>query len=280
MSDDGVTGSNWSDREIDLIVADYFDMLRLDLAAVRFVKSHRNAALRALTGRTIKSIEYKHRNISAVLEELGEPWLRGYAPARNFQKRLTAGVERHLATLHQPLVGVAVERLQLAELADLFIGPPPAALDTGKANANSDLQRLVRRFDPAERDARNRELGRAGEELVLVRERRHLSFIGRDDLAARVRWVSAEDGDGAGYDVLSFDPSGEKRFLEVKSTAGHARTPFFISHNELEFSKEEPERYALIRLHDIARQPQGFELRPPLDSHVELLAQSWRASLR
>jgi hypothetical protein len=47
-------------------------------------------------------------------------------------------------------------------------------------------------------------------------------------LARKVRWVAAEDGDGAGYDVLSFDQAGRERLLEVKTTNGSARTPFFL----------------------------------------------------
>ena len=39
------------------------------------------------------------------------------------------------------------------------------------------------------------------------------------------------DGDGAGYDILSFETDGTERFLEVKTTVGYERTPFFISPN-------------------------------------------------
>jgi hypothetical protein len=46
---------------------------------------------------------------------------------------------------------------------------------------------------------------------VLEIERKQLLSAGRTDLAAKVRWVAAEDGDGAGFDVLSFDPAGRER---------------------------------------------------------------------
>src|SRR3546814_2232564 len=49
---------------------------------------------------------------------------------------------------------------------------------------------IGRKYDVAERDARNRALGKAGEECVLHHERRHLSAAGRDDLADKVRWTS------------------------------------------------------------------------------------------
>jgi hypothetical protein len=54
--------------------------------------------------------------------------------------------------------------------------------------------RLVRKFDPVERDFRNRSLGKAGEEMVFTFERQHLTAQGRADLARKVRWVSQEVG--------------------------------------------------------------------------------------
>ena len=48
-----------------------------------------------------------------------------------------------------------------------------------------------------------------------------------------MRWVSEEDGDGAGYDIGSFAPDGQSRLIEVKTTNGWERTPFHISRNEL-----------------------------------------------
>ena len=47
----------------------------------------------------------------------------------------------------------------------------------------------------------------------------------RDDLARKVIWVSEEEGDGAGYDIESFEPDGRPRLIEVKTTNGWERTP-------------------------------------------------------
>ena len=60
-----------------------------------------------------------------------------------------------------------------------------------------EIERIVRRFEnPAERDARNRNLGKAGESLVYEHERRRLQLLGREDLSEGVRWVARDDGDG------------------------------------------------------------------------------------
>lgn len=84
-----------------------------------------------------------------------------------------------------------------------------------------------------ERDFRNRALGRAGEEFVIDLERRRLAAGDRGDLARKVRWVAMEDGDGAGFDVLSFDLGGKERLIEVKTTNGAAQTPFFLTRHEM-----------------------------------------------
>ncbi|MDA0219239.1 MAG: hypothetical protein O3B22_06595 [Proteobacteria bacterium] len=84
MAADELYGSTWTASEIAVIVADYFAMLRMELAGESYVKSHRNAALQELTGRSKGSIERKHQNISAVLQELCAPWVAGYKPLGNY----------------------------------------------------------------------------------------------------------------------------------------------------------------------------------------------------
>lgn len=271
-----VPGTDWTEKEVDLIVADYFDMLVIELKGETVVKAHRNAALQAITGRSRGSIEYKHQNISAVLLRLGMPWILGYKPMANFQGSLIAGIERHLtahpALFANPTSGARTKGF--AENSTLFFEAPPIA---SFEPAPQLLERIVRKFDPAQRDARNRALGRRGEERVFMHEQARLRDAGRPDLARKVRWISEEDGDGAGYDVRSFDPTGKERLLEVKTTVGHNTTPFFLSENEREFSEERPDAFRLARVYDFARQPKAFELVPPLDKCVMLRAANWRA---
>jgi hypothetical protein len=270
-------GSDWTDQELDLIVADYFDMLRLELTGQPYVKAHRNAALRELIGRSRASIEFKHRNISAVSVELGLPRINGYLPATNYQASLIQGIERYLQRHGPGEVVPAPPSLGLADAPILFFEAPPAGVDKSSTPPRV-LQRLVRKFDPAARDARNRVLGRSGEERVYVSERSRLTGLGRDDLARKVRWVSEEDGDGAGYDILSFDASGVERLLEVKTTVGHGTTPFYLTENERLLSVERPDAFRLVRLYDFARTPRAFELVPPLEAAVNLHAVTYRAS--
>jgi hypothetical protein len=141
------------------------------------------------------------------------------------------------------------------------------------------LRQLVRKFDPAERDARNRKLGKQGEELVYLREQQELRRAGRDDLARKVEWTSEVRGDGAGYDIRSFELNGSERLIEVKTTNGPAKTPFFLSESERVFSDERPDAFRLLRLYSFVEKPSAFDLRPPLSERLSLSATSYRASL-
>jgi hypothetical protein len=279
------SGQDWNDNEIDLIVADYFDMLRMELAGQPFVKSHRNTELQRIIGRTRGSIEFKHQNISAVLLRLGMPWIEGYKPLANFQNALIEGIGRYLAEKGASLEFASPPKRQalqreygaLHEESTLFVGPPPT-LTAPPSDTPLSLDRLIKKFDPATRDEQNRKLGRDGESLIYANEKARLKSAGRSDLADKVRWISEDEGDGAGFDILSFSNDGRERCLEVKTTIGHQTTPFFLSENERVVATQRPDSYRIMRIWDFARKPKAFELCPPLESHVILRAISYRAS--
>jgi hypothetical protein len=275
MTDEPKIGTHWQDDELDAIVADYFTMLAEDLAGRPYIKSKHSAALIAQIGRAHGSVEFKHQNISAVLDELGMPWIPGYKPRRNYQNAIFDAIERYL-TKHpdrlEPMPASPVARPR----NEIFVSPP--ALGAAHERVPEGLRRLVRKFDPVERDYRNRSLGKAGEEFVVELERRQLAEVDRPDLARKVRWVAAEDGDGAGYDVLSFDLSGRERLLEVKTTNGSARTPFFLTRNECDLATERPVDWCIYRVHLFASEPRIFTIAPPLEKAVNLRPEMWRAS--
>jgi len=270
----------WNDRENDLIVADYFAMLQKELAGRPYSKAeHRRNLAPLLEERSKGSIEYKHQNVSAVLKALGEAWIEGYKPAFNFQMSLVDAVSRWLAqnpgwTHRRPFSQAS----GLAENAVLWIGPPPTLSNQPEPDELEQSLKIAHVHDVAGRDARNRELGLAGEERVLVHERAYLRNSGRADLAGKVRWVSKEDGDGAGYDIASFEPDGSPRLIEVKTTNGWERTPFYITRNELAVAEARRREWCLLRLYDFSREPKAFELRPPLDAHVSLSPSVFQAS--
>lgn len=269
------TGTPWRDDELDLIVADYFVMLGAELSGQTYVKSQHNASMIAQIGRSRGSVEFKYQNILAVLDKLGMPWIPGYLPRKNYQNAIFDAIDRYL-TQHPGILTLNSPATPAKSSADIFIEPPVFAPDL--TPIPDGLRRLMRKFDPVERDYRNRSLGKAGEQFVLDLERRQLTETSRPDLARKVRWISAEDGDGAGYDILSFDSAGQERFLEVKTTNGSARTPFFLTRTERETASERPEQWRIYRVHLFASTPRIFTITSPIDQALALRAELWRAS--
>jgi hypothetical protein len=105
-------------------------------------------------------------------------------------------------------------------------------------------------FDHAEQDAKNRRLGLAGELAVMLSERTSLIAVGRQDLADRLVHVAKVEGDGAGYDIKSFTPEGEEKFIEVKTSKSGVSTPFYVSLHEVQFSANHADKYYLYRVFD------------------------------
>ena len=271
----------WTDIENDLIVADYFAMLADDVAGRSYSKAaHRRALMPLLQNRSESSIEFKHQNISAVLKGLSEDWVPGYKPAVNFQSTLIDAVLRWLklntAWLERP--SEIQPATGLGDAAQIWIGPQPTLSNRPPPKELEQMLHIAHKFDAAGRDERNRVLGRAGEQRVVAHERSALKGAGRDDLARKVRWVSEEDGDGAGYDIASFTPDGRQRLIEVKTTNGWERAPFHISRNELAVAEQRRDEWCLFRLWNFSRKPKAFELYPPLDAHVSLTPTSFQAS--
>lgn len=276
---DDPTGTDWTEAEIALVVSDYFAMRAQYLRGEPFVKARHYEAIVAATGRSKGSVERKYMNISAALEQLSLPWLKGYAPARNFQGALLKAVEQYVALEWE-------EELLTTDPAKTEPGLGPLVLEDAPEpsglipSESPELERIARKFDPALRDARNRKTGLAGEKRVFESEKLRLTSEGRPDLASKVSWVSQELGDGAGYDILSYDRAGTERFLEVKTTIGHKRTPFYLTRNERDFAEEAAGRFRIFRLYDWGTTPKAFLIQPPLDTTLILESTSYRASFR
>lgn len=270
----------WSAEEVALVVADYFSMFEEHLTTGHTDKAAQRSALSTQVARSDKSIEFKHCNISAVLSELGLPWLPGYAPLHHYQRILIEEVEAQFDRI-SVLSNSTTAPARVApntSLDKIFANRPELTMG---AAGGRPLERLVRKFNPAVRDERNRALGLAGEEFVIEVEKRRLYEAGRRNLKDDVVWISRDEGDGAGYDIRSIDPkTGTELFIEVKTTRGAKTTPFFLTRNEEAVSRERPKEWRLYRVFEFAAAPRIFVLPPPLDGAVNLTPAIWSASFR
>ena len=269
---------NWTREEVEAAVADYLHMLTLELSGQNYNKTeHRRNLLQKLRNRNDAAVERKHQNISAILIEHGWPYVTGYKPLGKYQRLLAEVVADRIAE------DITIDRAAESASDQLAVVPlltttenlmvePPKLVQSVKSPVSDYFahgKKGIKR-DYLDREARNRSLGKAGEEFVVEYERQRLYEAGKKRLAEQVDHVAVSKGDGLGYDVLSFDTSGRELFIEVKTTAFGKDTPFFISKNEVEFSKAFPSDFHLYRLFEFRKAPRMFDLKGPVDRNCHL----------
>lgn len=270
-------GGDWTAAELNAIVSDYFAMLAKETVGEAYSKTAHRKALMTSIHRSPGSIERKHQNISAVLMELSLPWINGYKPLGNFQDALLRAVETKLDQdgAHIESATIPPDHSDILDPSAVIVPAPEAVGNVTSAS----LRRLVRKYDPAARDAANRALGEKGEDFVRRLEIERLIGLGRADLAAQVKWVSRLVGDGLGYDIESFDADGLRIFIEVKSTRGPIRTPFYISSNELRVAAKLGPAFRLYRVFSFGNETKAYLLAGPLEATLRLEPVSYRARI-
>jgi hypothetical protein len=246
--------ASWSNMEVELIVADYFNMLLLELQGKDYSKAkHRRALLPFLSHRSEGSIEFKHQNISAVLIKLGQPYIRGYLPRYNYQKILEEKVIDYLST-HNNIenhfnifINNDIVEHKETDFSNLIVKPPN--IEKSIISEPSLLyHKNPIKINYLEREQFNRNLGKYGEQIVFEYEKWNLIKLGKEKLAEKIEWISNDLGDGAGFDILSKNLNGTDKYIEVKTTRLGKETPFFFSKNELDFSVSKSKYYHLFRL--------------------------------
>lgn len=146
-----------------------------------------------------------------------------------------------------------------------------------------EIPSIVRTFTGYDTDylAKNKEqkeLGDAGENLVLKREREYLRSKNKEEEAQKVRLKLP----GEGFDVLSFDLQGRPRYIEVKTTTGDEHTPFFISQNEIDFMRRHPE-YCIYRVYNYNKEKNNglfFEISNDTESQLLMEPVNYRVYLK
>lgn len=99
--------------------------------------------------------------------------------------------------------------------------------------------------------------------------------------------VSRTQGDGLGYDIVSYTPEGQEVYIEVKTTKQNRVDDFYITPNEIEASKKYGDRYKIYRLYALKMAEGSTNLKiysGPFnengDSLFKLEPVSYRVSLR
>lgn len=282
-----MAGEDWSQTENETIVSDYLVMLENELSGLPYNKTeHRRNLQKLLNDRSEGSIEFKHCNISAVMIELGFPYISGYKPRWNFQRgTLTATVEGYLNSREGLIAKIEADAEQVPTaplVTDILsvLREPPKPKDKSDAALRKPSSNSTPRFvDYLAREARNRDLGLLGEEFVMRYEQARLINAKQEKLAIKIEHVSKLRGDGSGYDILSYEVTGKERLIEVKTTKYGIDTPFYVSRNEEAVSRSNADSYRLYRLFDFRESPKLFVLGGALATNCSLKPELFSATV-
>lgn len=284
---DNTASENWSRSEVEAIVADYFDMLEREQRGEPVNKAEHNRNLHAEIGRSRGSIEFKHANISAALLDLGFPLIiDGYKPRYNFQGLLREVVAEQLdsrkaleRTVAAEANSATTKSVRTDGILDTLVPPPDARKKSERVSENSIATRKPRRANYIAIEAANRDLGARGEEFVMAFEHARLWAAGARKLADRIDHVAKSQGDGLGYDILSFETNGKERLVEVKTTRFGLYTPFFTSRNEVLVSQQRHKQYFIYRVCNFAKDRKLFLLNGPIEQTCTLEPVQYVASV-
>lgn len=143
----------WSQTELRACMAAYREIWLCEQSGQSINKSklRRQVIARELKGRSEGSYEFRMQNISALLDELGMPFVRGYLPRRNVgtQKAALIAIINDLWDRRQREVPTAdpasLDTRALAALSKALAGgdPPPGSSNVRRAEA-STTGRFVR----------------------------------------------------------------------------------------------------------------------------------------
>ena len=117
--------------------------------------------------------------------------------------------------------------------------------------------------------------------MIYDLEKERLKKENREDLAESVVWESEENGDGAGYDIRSYEKrDGEyvEIYIEVKGTSKSVNEPFDISINEIEASNKYKGQYYIYRVGNIyLSRPRFYRINGRIEDNFNLEATSFKA---
>lgn len=96
----------WDENELAAAVQAYLRMAHMERTGAPYSKReiYRDLSLK-FNGRSIKAFEYRMQNISAVLQEIGLPWVPGLPPAHNVGPTVRSRIATLLAASPQVTIG-------------------------------------------------------------------------------------------------------------------------------------------------------------------------------
>lgn len=124
-------------------------------------------------------------------------------------------------------------------------------------------QRMAKKIDYVAQSERNAKTGLNAENIVMENERKFLMSNARLKKYIKcLKHVSQEEGDGAGYDIISYrlnkNNRVEKHYIEVKATNISKGTPFYMTENERSIAENLAGKYSIYRLYPSQKDDKAY----------------------
>ena len=132
------------------------------------------------------------------------------------------------------------------------------------------------KIDYETKQRRNADIGLRGEKLVMLYELERLEKL---NSTLEPKHISLTD-DSKGYDIVSYDESGNEFYIEVKTTIGSIQSPFFVTKNEVDVSQQKGSSYVVYRLFNFnveKNSAEFYKIDGPLTNSFQLVPQTFKA---
>jgi len=139
-------------------------------------------------------------------------------------------------------------------ISEAFVGDILSILETENSDLSAEVDGLIESLRRAI-DGDARDIGRAGESVVITHEVSRLNSLGRSELSKKVKKIP--DHLGVGYDILSFEGLSRtefaelNRYIEVKATRSKRQlvaNSFTLTPNEWNAARSHGDTYFVYRL--------------------------------
>jgi hypothetical protein len=129
--------------------------------------------------------------------------------------------------------------------------------------ANSELkinskEKKLPKIDFNKKQQTNKQTGEAGEFFAIQWEKNKLEREGMIEFIDRVIQVSINT-DSLGYDILSFNKDGSKKYIEVKTTTDNFNSPFYLTETEI-IAMNKYDNYYIYRIYNFDSESKNGKL--------------------
>lgn len=157
----------------------------------------------------------------------------------------------------------------------------PANSFSNISETTNKADKHAKHVDYVQKAKYQQRIGLAGEYMVLNYEKNKLKALKESNKLKSnktVEHISMTKGDSVGFDIKSYEENDVEIHIEVKTTEGGIDCPFYMSSNEVNYSKEQPGCYRLYRIYNFNPQERTGDLyiiKGNVTQEVELIAKTY-----